>query len=305
MKVAVYGKQFQQDVAPFVYELFLELEKAQMEVLVYEPFYNFLSKQIDLNLFLGTYNSYEELKKNIDLFISVGGDGTILDATTLIKDSEIPIMGVNTGRLGFLADVAKDQIPKTIQQLINKKFSIDQRTLIKLETEKELFGKLNFALNEVTISRKDTTSMITITTYINDQYLNSYWADGLIIATPTGSTGYSLSCGGPIVMPGSENFVITPVAPHNLNVRPLVISDKYVIKVKVEGRAKQFLVALDSRIQTLDAGIELTIKKESFKINMVETETQDFSSTLRNKLLWGLDKRNWVSKQWNNYLCRL
>ena len=292
MKVAVYGKQFQQDVAPFVYELFLELEKAQMEVLVYEPFYNFLSKQIDLNLFLGTYNSYEELKKNIDLFISVGGDGTILDATTLIKDSEIPIMGVNTGRLGFLADVAKDQIPKTIQQLINKKFSIDQRTLIKLETEKELFGKLNFALNEVTISRKDTTSMITITTYINDQYLNSYWADGLIIATPTGSTGYSLSCGGPIVMPGSENFVITPVAPHNLNVRPLVISDKYVIKVKVEGRAKQFLVALDSRIQTLDAGIELTIKKESFKINMVETETQDFSSTLRNKLHWGLDKRN-------------
>ena len=292
MKVAVYGKQFQQDVAPFVYELFIELEKAQMEVLVYEPFYNFLSKQIDLNLFLGTYNSYEELKKNIDLFISVGGDGTILDATTLIKDSEIPIMGVNTGRLGFLADVAKDQIPKTIKQLINKKFSIDQRTLIKLETEKQLFGKLNFALNEVTISRKDTTSMITITTYINDQYLNSYWADGLIIATPTGSTGYSLSCGGPIVMPGSENFVITPVAPHNLNVRPLVISDKYVIKVKVEGRAKQFLVALDSRIQTLDAGIELTIKKESFKINMVETETQDFSSTLRNKLLWGLDKRN-------------
>tara|TARA_S200000501_G_scaffold189990_1_gene178782 strand:+ start:591 stop:1469 length:879 start_codon:yes stop_codon:yes gene_type:complete len=292
MKVAVYGKQFQQEVAPFVHELFLELEKAQMEVIVYEPFYNFLSKQIRLNLFLGTYNSYEELKKNIDLFISVGGDGTILDATTLIRDSEIPIIGVNTGRLGFLADIAKDQIPKTIKQLINKRFSIDQRTLIKLETEQPLFGGLNFALNEVTISRKDTTSMITITTYINDQYLNSYWADGLIIATPTGSTGYSLSCGGPIVMPGSENFIITPIAPHNLNVRPLVISDKYEIKVKVEGRAKQFLVALDSRIQTMDAGLELTIKKESFKINMIETETQDFSSTLRNKLLWGLDKRN-------------
>ena len=292
MKVAVYGKQFQQEVAPFVHELFLELEKAQMEVIVYEPFYNFLSQQIRLNLFLGTYNSYEELKKNIDLFISVGGDGTILDATTLIRDSEIPIIGVNTGRLGFLADIAKDQIPKTIKQLINKRFSIDQRTLIKLETEQPLFGGLNFALNEVTISRKDTTSMITISTYINDQYLNSYWADGLIIATPTGSTGYSLSCGGPIVMPGSENFIITPIAPHNLNVRPLVISDKYEIKVKVEGRAKQFLVALDSRIQTMDAGLELTIKKESFKINMIETETQDFSSTLRNKLLWGLDKRN-------------
>ena len=292
MKVAVYGKQFQQEVAPFVHELFLELEKAQMEVIVYEPFYNFLSQQIRLNLFLGTYNSYEELKKNIDLFISVGGDGTILDATTLIRDTGIPIIGVNTGRLGFLADIAKEQIPKTIKQLINKRFSIDKRTLIKLETEQPLFDGLNFALNEVTISRKDTTSMITITTYINDQYLNSYWADGLIIATPTGSTGYSLSCGGPIVMPGSENFIISPIAPHNLNVRPLVISDKYEIKVKVEGRAKQFLVALDSRIQTMDAGLELTIKKESFKINMIETETQDFSSTLRNKLLWGLDKRN-------------
>ena len=292
MKVAVYGKQFQQEVAPFVHELFLELEKAQMEVLVYEPFYNFLSQQIRLNLFLGTYNSYEELKKNIDLFISIGGDGTILDATTLIRDTGIPIIGVNTGRLGFLADIAKEQIPKTIKQLINKRFSIDQRTLIKLKTEQPLFDGLNFALNEVTISRKDTTSMITITTYINDQYLNSYWADGLIIATPTGSTGYSLSCGGPIVMPGSENFIITPIAPHNLNVRPLVISDKYEIKVKVEGRAKQFLVALDSRIQTMDAGLELTIKKESFKIKMIETETQDFSSTLRNKLLWGLDKRN-------------
>lgn len=292
MKVAVFGKEFQQEVAPFVHELFLELEKAQLEVIVYEPFYNFLSQQIRLNLFLGTYNSYEELKENIDLFISVGGDGTILDATTLIRDSEIPIIGVNTGRLGFLADIAKDQIPKTIKQLLNKRFSIDHRTLIRLETEQAMFGDLNFALNEVTISRKDTTSMITIATYINDQYLNSYWADGLIISTPTGSTGYSLSCGGPIVMPGSENFIITPIAPHNLNVRPLVISDKYEIKVKVDGRAKQFLVALDSRIQTIDAGIELIIKKEGFKINMIETDTQDFSSTLRNKLLWGLDKRN-------------
>ena len=292
MKVAVYGKQFQEEVAPFVLELFTELEKAQMEILVYEPFYDFLSQQSNLNLFLNTFNTYEELKNDIDLFVSVGGDGTILDATTLIRDSGIPIIGVNTGRLGFLADIAKDQIPKTIKQLVNKRFSIDERTLLKLETSEPIFGDLNFALNEVTISRKDTTSMITITTYINDQYLNSYWADGLIIATPTGSTGYSLSCGGPIVMPGSDNFIITPIAPHNLNVRPLVISDEFEIKVKVEGRANQFLVALDSRIQTIDAGIELTIKKEGFKINMIETETQDFASTLRNKLLWGLDKRN-------------
>lgn len=292
MKVAVYGKQFQKEVAPFVLELFQELEKAQMEILVYGPFYDFLSQQTNLNLLLKTFNTYEDLKNDIGLFISVGGDGTILDATTLIRDSGIPIIGVNTGRLGFLADIAKDEIPKTIKQLVNKKFSLDQRTLLKLETKEPIFGDLNFALNEVTISRKDTTSMITITTYINDKYLNSYWADGLIISTPTGSTGYSLSCGGPIVMPGSDNFIITPIAPHNLNVRPLVISDKYEVKVKVEGRANQFLVALDSRIQTIDAGIELTIKKEDFKINMVETDTQDFASTLRNKLLWGLDKRN-------------
>ena len=292
MKVAVYGKQFQDNVTPFVLELFQELEKVQMEVIVYEPFYNFLSQQMNLNLFLGTYNSYEELKKGVDLFISIGGDGTILDATTIIRDSEIPIIGVNTGRLGFLADIAKNEIPKTIKQLVNKHFSIDRRAMLKLETDCGVFGDLNFALNEVTISRKDTTSMITISTYINDQFLNSYWADGLIIATPTGSTGYSLSCGGPIVMPGSNNFIITPIAPHNLNVRPLVISDEYTIKVKVEGRDNQFLVALDSRIQSLEAGIELTISKEKFKTNMVETDTQDFSSTLRNKLLWGLDKRN-------------
>jgi NAD+ kinase len=292
MKVAVYGKQYQEEVAPFVLELFQELEKAQMEILVYEPFYDFLSKQSNLNLFLNTFTTSEELKNEIELFVSIGGDGTILDATTLIRDSGIPIIGVNTGRLGFLADIAKDQIPKTIKQLVNKRYSIDQRTLLKLETEKPIFGELNFALNEVTISRKDTTSMITITTYLNDKFLNSYWADGLIISTPTGSTGYSLSCGGPIVMPGSNNFIITPIAPHNLNVRPLVISDEYELKVKVEGRANQFLIALDSRIETIDSSIELTIKKECFKINMIETDTQAFASTLRNKLLWGLDKRN-------------
>lgn len=162
MKVAVYGKQYQEEVAPFVLELFQELEKAQMEILVYEPFYDFLSKQSNLNLFLNTFSTSEELKNEIELFVSIGGDGTILDATTLIRDSGIPIIGVNTGRLGFLADIAKDQIPKTIKQLVNKRYSIDQRTLLKLETEKPIFGELNFALNEVTISRKDTTSMITI-----------------------------------------------------------------------------------------------------------------------------------------------
>ena len=292
MKVAVYGKQFQQEVAPFVYELFLELEKAEMEVLVYEPFYNFLSQQMHLNLFLGTYNSHEELKKNIDLFISVGGDGTILDATTLIRDSEIPIIGVNTGRLGFLADVAKDQIPKTIKQLINKRFSIDQRTLIKLETEQSLFGELNFALNEVTISRKDTTSMITITTYINDQYLNSYWADGLIIATPTGSTGYSLSCGGPVISPLSESLVLTPISPHNLNARPLVISDSTKISISVSGREEYHLLSIDSKVYTLKNETKILVEKSDFKIKVANLNNYNFYKTLKEKLLWGKDKRN-------------
>ena len=292
MKVAVFGKTFKPEVSKYILKLFETLERNNLEVLIYEPFYNFLSKSVKLNLFFGTYNSYEDLKLNFDFFISVGGDGTILDATTFVRDIGIPIIGVNTGRLGFLADTAKEDIDNTIKQIINNQYRLDERTLLNLNTDYQIFDDINFALNEVTISRKDTTSMITITTYINNQLLNSYWADGLIISTPTGSTGYSLSCGGPIVMPGSNNFIITPIAPHNLNVRPLVISDEYEIKIKVEGRSKNFLVALDSRIRTFKSDTELKIKKEKFKIKMIETFTQDFSSTLRNKLLWGLDKRN-------------
>ena len=292
MKVAVFGKTFKPEVSKYILKLFETLERNNLEVLIYEPFYNFLSKSVKLNLFFGTYNSYEDLQLNFDFFISIGGDGTILDATTFIRDIGIPIIGVNTGRLGFLADTAKEDIDNTINQIINNQYRLDERTLLNLNTDYKIFDDINFALNEVTISRKDTTSMITITTYINNQLLNSYWADGLIISTPTGSTGYSLSCGGPIVMPGSNNFIITPIAPHNLNVRPLVISDEYEIKIKVEGRSENFLVALDSRIRTFKSNTELKIKKEKFKIKMIETFTQDFSSTLRNKLLWGLDKRN-------------
>jgi len=215
-----------------------------------------------------------------------------LDTVTLIRDSKIPILGINTGRLGFLSNISIQEIDQAMDALHSKKYTVDERALLKVKTEDNLFGETNFALNELTIHKKDSSSMITIHAYINDQYLNSYWADGLIIATPTGSTAYSLSCAGPIVVPGSENFVITPIAPHNLNVRPIVVSDNSEIKLKIEGRGMQFLASLDSRSETIDSKYELTIVKEKFKIGLIQLENQDFLRTIRNKLMWGIDKRN-------------
>lgn len=219
---------------------------------------------------------------------------TILRAATFVRDSGIPILGINAGRLGFLAKVQKENIASFLQLVLEKKYTISNRTLLSLETspDNEEIKSLNFAMNEVTVSRKDTTSMITIETYLNDEYLNSYWADGLIISTPTGSTGYSLSCGGPVLTPEVTSLVITPIAPHNLNARPLVIPDNTEIKLKVSGREEQYLVSLDSRIATLNNNAVLTIKKTPFKINMVEIPNETFLKTLRNKLLWGEDKRN-------------
>ena len=227
-----------------------------------------------------------------DFLISIGGDGTILDAATLVADIDLPILGINTGRLGFLANVARDEINSAIDKLLEKKYTIDERTTLKVQTSTGESLNPNFALNEVSVSRRGTTSMITVHAYINDEYLNSYWADGLIVATPTGSTGYSLSSGGPIMMPGSENFVITPIAPHNLNVRPFVIPNSYKIRLKIEGRENNYLASLDSRIYTFDNEVELFLQNSPTTIKMVQTEDQDFPSTLRNKLLWGLDRRN-------------
>ena len=226
--------------------------------------------------------------------ISIGGDGTILRAATLVRDSGIPILGVNAGRLGFLAMVQKDEISEFLQFVIEKKYTISERTLISLTSSTEISNieDLNFAMNEISVSRKDTTSMITIETYLDGEFLNSYWADGLIIATPTGSTGYSMSCGGPILTPNVKSLVITPIAPHNLNARPLVITDDTEIRLKISGREDQYLVSLDSRIASVKNESVLTIKKTPFKINMVEIQEETFLKTLRNKLLWGEDKRN-------------
>lgn len=260
--------------------------------MVYAPFYDFISRYLKLEAPVHTFMTEVDLKKGVDFVFSLGGDGTFLETLMYVRDSGIPILGINTGRLGFLANVAKTEIETAIDSLLQKKYTIDTRALLRLDTADRLFGDVNYALNELTVMKKDSSAMITVSAYIDGEYLNSYFADGLIIATPTGSTAYSLSCGGPLVMPGSQNFVITPIAPHNLNVRPLVISDKHIITLKITGRSNNYLVSLDSRSEVIDSSVELVLKKADFYVNLIKLENQSFFSTIRNKLLWGLDRRN-------------
>ncbi len=292
MRVAIYGKNISKDSKPFVEQLHKKLISMSAHIAVNRRFGRFLRENCNLDIKFEEYTTCEELVAlKPDFVMTLGGDGTILDAVTVVRDSGIPILGVNLGRLGFLSNVSKEKVNDALDALANNAFTIDERFLINMQSD-SIDLDMNFALNEVAVSRKDTTAMITVHAYVNNEYVNSYWADGLIVSTPTGSTGYSLSCGGPIIMPGSDNFVLTPIAPHNLNVRPLVIPNKYEIRLKVEGRERQFLVSLDSRIYSVESGSELTLNLERFKIKLIKTDIQNFSSTLRNKLLWGLDRRN-------------
>lgn len=294
MKVAIYGQYYQNDTRPIIKDIFLFFNANNVELFIEEHFLKILYEQEILKREYKTFKSHKCLDSSFDILVSIGGDGTILRAATFVRDSGIPIIGINAGRLGFLAKVQKENIETFLQLVLEKKYTISKRTLLSLKCspENEQINEINFAMNEVTVSRKDTTSMITIETSLNDEYLNSYWADGLIISTPTGSTGYSLSCGGPVLTPDVKSLVITPIAPHNLNARPLVIPDDTEIKLKVSGREDQYLVSLDSRIATLDNNSILTIRKTPFQINMVEIPNETFLKTLRNKLLWGEDKRN-------------
>ena len=294
MKVAIYGQYYQNSTEPIIKDIFVFFNRNHVEMIIEADFLKLLYEKKIVAKEYKTFSSHTELDSTFDMLLSIGGDGTILRAATLVRDSGIPILGVNAGRLGFLASVQKENIENFLQFVIEKKYTISPRSLLSLQCipENEELKDLNFAMNEISVSRKDTTSMITIDTSLNDEHLNSYWADGLIIATPTGSTGYSLSCGGPILTPDVASFVITPIAPHNLNARPLVIPDDTEIKLKVSGREEQYLVSLDSRIATLDNNSELTIRKTPFQINMVEIPEETFLKTLRNKLLWGEDKRN-------------
>jgi len=294
MKVAIYGQYYLISTEPIIKDIFVFFNNNNVEMCIEANFLKMLYEKNIVKKEYNTFSSHTELDKSFDMLISIGGDGTMLRAVTLVRNSGVPLLGINAGRLGFLATVQKENIAEFMQFVIEKKYTISKRTLLSLSCspENECLQELNFALNEVSVSRKDTTSMITIETYLNGEFLNSYWADGLIIATPTGSTGYSLSCGGPILTPDVKSLVLTPIAPHNLNARPLVVPDETEIRLRVSGREEQYLVSLDSRIATVKNDSVLTIKKTPFEINMVEIPQETFLKTLRTKLLWGEDRRN-------------
>ena len=293
MKIALFGTVFSEHFDKYIQHLIKKLEAEKIDIVIEDSFYTFLKGRLRFKFDVETFKDSVDLKdKKVDILFSIGGDGTLLKAITFIKKTNVPIMGINTGGLGFISSIPPDQIDEAINDLINNNYKINKRNLLELHTDNNLFQNKNFALNEVAIVKKDTSSMIKIDAYVNDEFLNTYWADGLVVATPTGSTGYSLSCGGPIIIPGTNNFVITPIAQHNLNVRPIVIDNNSVIKLKVEDRDKLALVSLDSCSRAFDSSVELVIKKAKFTINLIEPQGNSFISTIRHKLMWGIDKRN-------------
>ena len=292
MTIAIFGSPYPEHFTKYIQHLVKKLESEHIKIIVEEEFYVFLQNNIRLTNKKATFNSYESLKENADFLLSIGGDGTLLKAVTFVRESNIPIMGINTGRLGFISSISAGQIDDAINDILKGNFILNERALLELTTVNNLFKEKNFALNEVAISKKDTSSMIRIDAFVDEEFLNTYWADGLVISTPTGSTGYSLSCGGPIIMPGTNNIIVTPNAPHNLNVRPIVLNDKSVLKLKVDDRDQLALVSLDSRSRAFDSDTELLIKKADFKIKLIQPQDNSFTSTIRNKLMWGLDKRS-------------
>jgi len=291
MKIGIHGKEFNKKFIPLLDRIFHKLSEHKVEVHVSSKFEKFLDSPVFKKYNWKTFSHGSNLKK-LNSFLSIGGDGTLLDSVTYVGHYETPILGINIGRLGFLATINQEEAEESIEKIISGKFTLDKRTVLRLEANKKLFGKLNFALNDFTLVKKDSSSMITVHTYIDGELLNSYWADGIIVSTPTGSTGYSLSCGGPLVFPSSGNFLITPVSPHNLTVRPIIVSDTSEISFKVEGRSKKFLISLDSRIAIVDPSVKLKVIRESFNVNLILMEGQHYFKTLRQKLNWGLDIRN-------------
>ncbi len=293
MQVVIYSQLLKEKDIAHVQELFDLLAEERFSTYVYGPYLEELRPHIKFKKDVGQIESHLDFKiKRFDMIITLGGDGTILKAATLVRDYGIPILGINLGRLGFLARVEKTKIRETLRLLALGRFTTEHRDMLYLESSLPVFDETPFALNDFTLLKRDTSSMITIHTFVNGSYLNSYWADGLIVATPTGSTGYSLSCGGPIVFPGSGNFVVTPVAPHNLNVRPIVLSDDSIISFEIEGRAENFLCTLDSRFETITSVHSLAVRKNAFGIQLVKLPGISFMDTLRSKLNWGEDRRN-------------
>lgn len=292
MRIAIYSRGIESNQHHDIKLLLDELSTHNIEPVFFQDFFNQFYSAVDLTVGYSTFNSYEDIDDTIDCMISLGGDGTLLDTVTLVRDKGTPVLGINYGRLGFLASIGREDLKTAVAALATRTYLPDKRTLIHLDANIPLFGEVPYALNEFALHKKDTSSMIKIHTYLNGEFLNTYWADGLIVATPTGSTGYSLSCNGPVVFPDSGSFVITPVAPHNLNIRPVVVPDDNIISFEVEGRTDGFLCSLDSRREVVAKEVQLAVKKEAFCINLIRLNENNFLQTLRNKLSWGLDKRN-------------
>lgn len=291
MRIGIHGRDFQHKSSRFIEKLLEDIQQHDAEIWLSSKVVKQLKTKSLKKVKYKTFELGDNLK-NLDFFFSLGGDGTMLESVTYVGKAEVPILGINTGRLGFLATTSRENAHKALESLFNGDYTTESRTLIKLVSSNKIFGLLNYALNDLTIMKKDSSSMITVHVYVDGELLNSYWADGIIVSTPTGSTGYSLSCGGPLVSPKSESFVITPVSPHNLGSRPIVISDDSEISFQIEGRSKKYLVSLDSRFETIDDSVKLSMKKEKFKVKLVMLPGSHYFKTLRQKLNWGLDVRN-------------
>lgn len=292
MNVSVFGRKVNKQNSSYYLELIQILKDFGWNPVIHSDLKQLLVKKAGLSETTDEFNSYKDFKSGIDLSFSLGGDGTFIQNVKFIRDSGVPVLGINTGRLGFLANISKDHIADAMELVRDKKYVHQKRSLIRVETERDIFGEDNFALNEVTLQKKDTSSMITVHASLEGKYLNSYWADGLIVATPSGSTAYSLSCGGPIITPGCQVHILTPIAPHNLNVRPMVVPDHMPIKLNIEGRHRSYLISLDGNSHSIKQNEEVIIHKADYMVNVIKFEENNFLDTIRNKMLWGKDKRN-------------
>jgi len=292
MNIAIYGKKINKQTAPHYIHFISILKDLGWNPILEKELKEQLIKKVGIASNYDQFSSYHDFKQGVDLAVSIGGDGTFINTVSFIRDSEVPILGINTGRLGFLANIPVRKMEETMEMVKRKEYVYQKRSLLRVETENNLFGEDNIALNEATLHKKDTASMITVHASLDGNYLNSYWADGLIVGTPTGSTAYNLSCGGPIVTPGCQVHLLTPIAPHNLNVRPMVVPDHMPIQLKVEGRDRKYLLTLDGNSKNISQGQEIMIHKADFMVNVIKLNDNNFLDTIRNKMMWGLDKRN-------------
>ena len=290
MTIALFGKTIAPENGEYMRQLFAELAKNQVEIVVYQPFAELVKTFVPGGVNYSVFTSNADL--NADLLFSIGGDGTILDTVPFVLDSGIPVAGINMGRLGFLSSISKNEIVNAVNSVLTGDYTVEQRSLLELVSPEKVFDDVKYALNELNVIRNPEHSLLAIKVFVDDVYLNTYWGDGILLATPTGSTAYSLSAGGPIIAPNAKNFVITPIATHNLTVRPVVIPDDSTIRIQVEGREKSFVFSMDSRNCTLDTSVQLEVRKAGFCLNLVRMRGEDFFGTIRNKLMWGKDNRN-------------